>query len=199
MTSDIGGRSGRRPYGVRWPLAVLAATLLAVLAGCGSDRDSPGVASLNGASTAPSASAAAGDQEQQALKLAACLRENGAPDFPDPTVDADGSVHFEFPASVDRTKLRPAFQACRQYAEGLNLGRGGVDRTQLQDALVKYAQCMRANGYQMADPDLSGGTGTPPQGGPFAEIDRDDPAYRAAHPKCEQHLAQLPSAAGGSR
>lgn len=204
MTSDIPPPeppTRRRRRGIRWLLAVAVVAPLAILAGCSSGEASTGVASLNGGSAQPSASASAGDQEQLALKLAACIRQNGVPDFPDPTVDAEGNVRFQPPGNTDMAKARKAFQACEQYIDGLNLGGpGSVDRTELQDALLKYARCMRENGYDMADPDLSGPNGRPgPGGGPFGDVDRDDPAYKAANEKCEQHLAQLPGPLGGSR
>ena len=63
---------------------------------------------------------------------------------------------------------------------------------------------MRDNGYEeMPDPDLSS-FGTPGQGGggPFGQLDRDDPDFIAASEECQDILAGFqrgPGGGGGGR
>ena len=145
------------------------------------------------------------------LSLAACLRDEGL-DIEDPTVDADGNVQFGgFRGQVDgdgvpidRETIAAAMEACESELEGvaLGFGDGGFDLTELQDTLVEYAACMRDNGYDMDDPDLSafgpGAGGEPGQGAgrPFGEIDLDDPDFVAANEVCDEILGGVPGVGG---
>ena len=147
--------------------------------------------------------------EERMLRFAGCMRDNGI-DFPDPVVAADGSVGFGlFPGSegrgqVDRLRriaqdpdLPAARDACESILEGmsLGLGGGGIDITEVQDTLLEFAWCMRDNGVDVPDPDLSGffpGPGGEPPRGPFGgAIDLDDPDIRAAFDICQAQV-QLP-------
>ena len=149
--------------------------------------------------------------EERLLAFAECMRENGV-DFPDPVVEADGTVTFGFRPGgragaagfeeVGRDPDLPAAQeACGGMLEGLAFGpgQGGADLIELQDTLLEFAQCMRDHGVDMADPDLSrfgpGGNDDDQPGGPFGAIDRDDPDFAAAFEVCQQQLPQ----AGGPR
>ena len=55
----------------------------------------------------------------------------------------------------------------------------------IEDTLLEYAQCMRANGYDMPDPDFSSGGGSIDLG--FAEGDE----FEAADAECRHLLADL--------
>jgi hypothetical protein len=182
------GRAG--PVTVVAVLAVVA--LLA--AGCGdSNSDSSGVASAGGSDDRPSATTAPkANQEQQALRFTQCMREHGV-NMADPTVDADGNVRLQPPMGGDQPSqatLQKARDACQQYLQGLQQGFMGQDQTQFRDSLLKYAQCMRKNGYDLPDPNFSnqGGSG----GGPFGSaIDQNDPAYKKANAVCRNNLPGL--------
>ena len=152
--------------------------------------------------------------EERLLAFAECMRENGV-EFPDPVVEADGSVTFGRrlgggAGAADLQELRevgrdPDLPAARAACEGLieglafGPGQGGVDLIELQDTLLEFAQCMRDHGVDMADPDLSrfgpGGNDDDQPGGPFGAIDSDDPDFAAAFEVCQQQLPQ----AGGAR
>ncbi|MCP3975389.1 MAG: hypothetical protein GY720_12970 [bacterium] len=150
------------------------------------------------------------DPEQAMLALAACLRDQGL-DIEDPTVDSDGNVQFggfrgaATEGEIDREAMRAAMDSCQEELGGvvLGFGRSGFDPTELEDIMVEYAACMRDNGYDMDDPDLSGfgpGSGGEPGqggGGPFGAIDRDDPDFVTANETCGDILAGLPG--GGER
>jgi hypothetical protein len=175
---------------------VLAFGLLA--AACsGSDTDS-GVASLETQPEATQNPAAASDDaaadetvsdEEAIFAFAACLRDEGV-DVEDPTVDADGNLRPPRPRDiegVDREAIRAAMDACSEHLENVAFGLDAEDQTERQDQLLEYASCMRENGFDMPDPDLSA-LGNPGQGGggPFGDIDRDDPEFQTAQEACAE-------------
>ena len=142
--------------------------------------------------------------EERLLEFGECMRANGV-EFPDPVVEADGTVTFGFrPGAGDdgAQRLReigrdPDLPAARAACEGLleglafGPGQGGFDLTELQDTLLEFAQCMRDNGVDVGDPDLRRllpGSGDDPQpGGPFGgAIDLDDPDTQAAFELCQE-------------
>ena len=140
--------------------------------------------------------------EERLLAFAECMRENGV-DFPDPVVEADGTVTFGFRPGggggglqTGRDADLPAARdACSGMLEGLAFGpgQGGFDLIELQDTLLEFAQCMRDNGVDMGDPDLSRfgpGTDDDQSGGPFGVMDLDDPDFAAAFAVCQQQLPQ---------
>ncbi len=188
---------------------MLIAGALIVAACSGGQGDDEGVASLTQTESTTQttvAEAAEVDVEQAMLDFTQCLRDEGI-DIPDPEINADGRLNFrqlaEGAEDLDQDELRAAFQACQSELEGITLGGAGFDRTAIQDTLVEYAACMRENGYDMEDPDLSdfgpgpGGSGQPP-GGPFASIDPDDPDFIAANEVCQQvFIGAVPRILGG--
>jgi len=184
-------------------MAVLAA-LAIVATGCGDTSPGSGVATLEDATATTavavdgSVSDTAGDTEVQLLAFAQCMRGEGV-DMEDPTVDADGNLGFggfRGPAQDGETDGPPegfqeALDVCRPWLDGLELGFGQRDQTEFQDTLLEFAQCMRDNGYAMDDPDLStfgpgnGDEGGPGQGGgPFGDVDFDDPVFQEAQVTC---------------
>ncbi|MER5336540.1 hypothetical protein [Micromonospora sp. NPDC002717] len=55
------------------------------------------------------------EQVERLRKLAACMRENGVPEFPDPS--ADGGIQLRLDAmKVDDQQVKAAMEKCRQYA-----------------------------------------------------------------------------------
>jgi hypothetical protein len=196
---------------VKLRLILLFATIGLVAAACSGNGDPAGVASLDdvvAALSPPEQPAAEVDSEQAMLDLAACLRENGI-DIEDPTVDADGNVQFgglrgaAENSGVDPETARAAMEACVENIEGVSLGRRGddFDVTAFQDALLEFAACMRSNGYDMPDPDFSGGGGGPGGGGggPFGQIDRADPDFIAAEEACSDIMSGFRGPGGAQR
>ena len=149
--------------------------------------------------------------EERLLRFADCMRENGV-DFPDPVVEADGTVRFGFRPGTGGAgalqelgrdpDLPAAREACEDLLEGLSFGpgSGNFDTTELQDTLLEFARCMRDNGVDMGDPDLSnfgrgggddgpGGGDDGPGGGPFGDaIDFGDPDVAAALEVCQEEV-----------
>ena len=142
--------------------------------------------------------------EERLLRFADCMREHGV-DFPDPVVEADGSVRFGFRPGAGGAgeaqelgrdpDLLAAREACEDLLEGLSFGSGSgdFDITESQDTLLEFARCMRANGVDMGDPDLSsfgpGGDNDGPGGGPFGDaIDLQDADVVAALEVCQEEI-----------
>ncbi len=176
--------------------AALAVTLTACSSSSGPQVASLGQSAAAGGSASPSASV---DRETAARQFASCMRSHGVPDFPDPTVDSSGNVRLGLGGGgggIDRSNpsVRTAMDSCRQYLQSLRPNFSPEQRQQLQDALLKYAQCMRANGYQMADPNFTG------DGGGFralGQINRSDPAFQKADAICRPTtLGTLPFGPG---
>ncbi len=140
------------------------------------------------------------DTEESMLAFAACMRENGV-DMADPTVDENGNLRLPRPAgagqgdgSFDREAMLAARDACQEHLDGVVQQFQQIDQTELQDSLLEYAACMRDNGYDMADPDLSGGLPASGQGGGrglLGDIDREDPAFQAANEVCQELFAGI--------
>ena len=151
--------------------------------------------------------------EERLLAFAECMRENGV-DFPDPVVEADGTVTFGFrPGAggggvqalreIGRDPDLPAArETCQDLVAGLAFGpgQGGFDLVELQDTLLEFARCMRDHGVDIGDPDMSrfgpGANDDDQPSGPFGVIDTDDPDFAAAFEVCQQ---QLPGAGQGAR
>ena len=139
------------------------------------------------------------DTEQALLDLAACMRDEGI-DMDDPQIDADGNVRLgaiiRQASDADPDDIRAAMEACSEYLEGVTLGFRDFDITEFQDQMLEFAGCMRDNGFDMPDPDFSnflprGGArgGGEPGGGPFGEIDPNDPGFQSALEACQDILS----------
>src|SRR4051812_29619457 len=150
------------------------------LVGCGRSGDDGGVATVGGQ---PSAAAAQSEADTKAagLKYSQCMRENGVPSFPDPTIDDKGQMTFDAPDDVPDSVMNGAESKCRQHLP-VNPARQGSDPQRLE-GLRKYAQCMRDSGltsYPDPNPDGSSRVNWQKLGvsGP------DDPKLKAADEKC---------------
>jgi len=133
------------------------------------------------------------DDEQALLAFAACMRENGVETFPDPRLSADGSVSFGTGGGstpfgdVDNDTAEAAVNACIGELEGAAFAPGGsaFDMTEMQDSMVEFAQCMRDNGIDFDDPNLTGMFSGGELQNPFEALDIDDPKVAAAVETCQ--------------
>ncbi|MEO0495721.1 MAG: hypothetical protein AAF081_20125, partial [Actinomycetota bacterium] len=110
--------------------------------------------------------AADATDEELALAFADCMRGEGI-DFPDPVVAADGSVtlvEVDDPNDLPFDPNDPAFDAaadvCGDLLGGASFLPGDDDLTELQDDLLVFADCLRDLGFDVDDPDISGGPGS---------------------------------------
>ena len=174
-------------------LAALFVVMAFVVAACGSASADVAtlqddVASLGG--EAPGADDTAEvDEEAALLAFAQCLREEGL-DVEDPAVDEEGNIQPPRPVqggqAIDREAFQAAREACEEFLDGVTLGFGDVDQTELEDQLLEFSACLRDQGLEVDDPNLSGGPGA--GRGLFGDLDPDDPVVQAALEACQEFL-----------
>jgi hypothetical protein len=149
-----------------------AVALLALIsAGCSNPPASAGAAGAGTGSPATNV--------DQAVKFAQCMRANGVSDFPDP----DSSGQLTIDGVVNGSSLNPntpVFQQALNACKALEPpGFMGTTRTaQQQQAALRFAQCMRANGV----PDFP----DPTPDGPIIDVNgaHSIPGFQAAKDKC---------------
>lgn len=94
-----------------------------------------------------------GKKADQALEHRKCLREHGL-DVPEPKPGEEGVGLTIGGDGVSKEKMEKAFKACKDKG-GAGMGK---ELTQAEkDKMIKYAQCMRKNGFDMPDPEFGGG------------------------------------------
>jgi hypothetical protein len=76
---------------------------------------------------------------------------------------------------------------CEELLSGVVATGSSQGATEFEDALLEYAQCMRANGVDMPDPDFSSGGGIIDLG----TQDGDSPSFEAADEQCRGILSLL--------
>ena len=199
-------------------LAGVAVAAGLLLAACGGDGDgnsaTPDVVVGDGAATgnadgvSDGASSSDATDEELALQFAECMRDEGI-DWPDPITLADGSIDLlggQGPEAIgagdgridDATQA--SLEVCGPIIEGASFlpGAGDID-AETEDQLLEFAQCLRDNGIDVTDPDLSAiGAGG---GGPAAifgpNFDPSDPATADAIGVCQNLFAGGLGSQGG--
>ncbi|WP_433053011.1 hypothetical protein [Dactylosporangium sp. CS-033363] len=160
-------------------LLVVMSCLL--LFGCSSAPSGPSVATADGGTAKPSASAAP-DKAEANRQFAKCMREHGV-DVPDP--GPDGSIQFNPDAAGgDRSKAVAAASACQQY-----LPNGGTLENLSPDQLEQaraFAKCMREHGIDMPDPDPNTGVSAILNSG----IDFNSQAFKDAASSCKSLVSR---------
>jgi hypothetical protein len=174
----------------RRPLAALALVALISLAGCST---APAVTSTGngGSNTNVPAAASEGNSggsdtanHEQAMKFAACMRDNGVSGFPDP--DASGALTID--GIINGSTLDPnsaawktAIGACKDLEPSGFMGH--KRSAQEQEAALKFAQCMRDNGVT----DFQ----DPTENGPIIDVNgaHSIPGFQTALQKCRAVLA----------
>jgi hypothetical protein len=153
-----------------WAALGVAATVLA-LAGCGTAKSLGGPAREN-----------PNHPPDDVAAMVACFRAHGMPNWPDPNYDPrDGRWHLDGPPIKPETR-----QACASVIPHATPA-SPLPSAQFHD-LLKYAQCIRANGVPgWPDPTVDGTFVT--------DINpKTDAGFQAAQPACEKYLA---SSGGG--
>lgn len=186
-------------------LVPLIVILVLVIAACGGTEDA-GVATLESGDAVVDedrTDSDGNDDERALLAFSACMRDNGVEAFPDPVLDADGSVDFGR-GSDPFGDVRPevaeaAVNACLDELDGVSFAPGGADFdiNEIQDSLVEFAQCMRDNGVDFDDPDLSAIFDDGQVRNPFGELDITDSDVRAAVEMCQDVFAGVGPGNGG--
>ena len=174
----------------RFLLLVGVALVVAACSPAGADDD---VASLEDTTVTTGAeeSSDVAANEDILLEFAQCMRDNGVENFPDPTLDGGGNIRpfandtGRADLGVDEDTLQAAQEACLPIIEDLALGFFRENRDEIEDSLFEFAECMRDNGFEMPDPDFSNGP-LGGGGGPFGDIDIDDPDFQEAAEECAE-------------
>jgi hypothetical protein len=186
MTQTQTHSSSRRVQRAPFFLTALAGVVLAglALAGCGSSSSaSPG--SSSGSTTA------GGKAADSALKFSKCMREHGVTNFPNPEVSSNGQVGLKIkggPGSLGASPqtMEAAQKACQHFAEGLEPKLSPQEKVEREEAVQKFAKCMREHGINVHAETSSGLVrigihGGPGSGGPNPE----SPAFQAAQKACQ--------------
>ncbi|WP_329084207.1 hypothetical protein [Streptosporangium sp. NBC_01469] len=113
------------------------------------------------------------------LRFARCMRENGV-DMPDPE---PGGNNVMLRGKTDDDTLKKASETCRKY-NPVGSGKKMLNDPKTQDALLRFARCMRENGVDMKDPDFSGGAVRIGGEG----MDPESPRTKKAIESCQEHL-----------
>jgi len=118
--------------------------------------------------------------------FADCVRHHGFPDFPDPTIDADGKP--QVPAEYQNIEPPEALrQACGPILDRLPAqSSGGRQAVTVDPAMMRrFAQCMRENGItDWPDPDAQGHWDFPPSLANFKSSPRVQQIDAAWHGPC---------------
>jgi hypothetical protein len=170
-------RAGLRPLAV---FGALAASL--VLVACGTSG-----------STTTSAASLEKSREQKFLLFTKCLREHGI-NVSTPT--AGGRIRLGVKGINPRT-FEVARTACKKYAPFDRPNLTPAERVAREEAVRKFARCMREHGIDIKAETRAGGAGIAigihrSQGGPNPE----SPAFEAAQKACQEYLPKRP---GGGR
>lgn len=190
-----------RKLGFPATAGALAAALILVLAACGGNGDSDGVASLTdttgqsttdgGQGSGDNGSGAASERESEeaALEYAQCMREHGI-DMPDPV-----NGRFDFRTGPgDEEKMEEAQEACQDILEDVAPPFDEEQQAELQDAMLAFARCMREHGIDFPDPQFQdeGFLQLMPEGA------EDDPKFEEAQEACQPILDEAqPDAPSG--
>jgi hypothetical protein len=133
--------------------------------------------------SAGGASAASNDTEKRRA-YSQCMRDNGVPDFPDP----DPNGQFGGPSHDAINRDDPTYKAANEKCRDL-LPAGDkhdVVGPETVQQMVKFAQCMRANGVpDFPDPDAAGKFPRSAE-----EKAHSDPQFKAAVDKCQKDMPQ---------
>jgi hypothetical protein len=181
-------------------LVSLAALMLgAGLSACGSSS------SASGATSAAAASGSGSSRTQARLNLAKCLRAHGL-NVPDPSTGGGaagggggGGGIFRSLNNYSQAQVRAATTACRTYfAQAFpRANLSPAQRAQVQQQLVKFAQCMRSHGVNVPDPTFNSGGGFGFRQA-FGSVDRNSPAFQTASKACASLRPRFgPGGAGG--
>ena len=168
-------RTCRRPGG----LVVLAAVAGIALAACSHGPSAPGVASLPTGSTHSSGDPASGSSsggksagpgsKGNATKLmddwAACMRSHGDPNQSDPVINSDNDIEISMTnvSNVMSSQAHSSSGPCGHYlAAASSALRDGQPMPKGPDEaqLLRYAQCMQANGVPKYPDPVPGNSST---------------------------------------
>jgi hypothetical protein len=127
---------------------------------------------------------------KNSLQFSQCMQTHGEPNFPDPGAGGTISMNGVDPGS-------PAFERamndCRKYLPSGGKPLSGAALAKLQQQLLAFSACMRANGVpSFPDPSFLNGGATVRIGGPSSGVDPRSPQFQHAQSVCQKDLSGLP-------
>ena len=185
----------RRILSPRVGLLVSAASVAVLAAACSSASTTPTIAATTGTSATSSSSTSSGASStavssgtyQKSVAYAACMRQHGVPNFPDPLPNGGFEISTDVTGGTNG-------QVSPQYAAAVNacasLLPSGSPSAQQQkktlSELLKVSACMRTHGFpSFPDPTVS-------NDGTYLHIvgfDRNSPQFQSALATCTQSAA----------
>jgi hypothetical protein len=161
-------------------VAALAATASLVVAGCGSDTETP---------TSPSSSKQGIDaaSKKAMLQFAQCMRDHGV-NMPDPTFSEGGArVTMREEKGADPQKQRDAEKACQKYQDQVKPPPMSEEQEKkMKEAALKNAQCMRDHGIDFPDPQFGEGGRMTQKIGPESGVDPSSQKFQDAMKACQK-------------
>src|SRR5262249_25014093 len=164
-------------------VAALVATASLVVAGCGSDTETP--ASSNSKQGRQGLDAAS---KKAMLDFAQCMRDHGV-NMPDPQFSEGGAkVTMREDKGSDPDKQREAEQACKKFQDKVKPpSMSEADQKKMREAALKNAQCMRDHGIDFPDPQFDeNGRMTMRLGGPGSDVNPNSQKFKDAPQACQK-------------
>jgi hypothetical protein len=152
------------------------------------------LSACGGSSGSDPANSSAG-REEAALKFSRCMREHGVKNFPNPeTSEGHSTLHVHNgPGGVEASPqvMEAAQKACQHYQEALLPKLTPQERVQREEAVQKFAACMRQHGIHLETSTGTGGgtairvrsSAKKGEGGPL-----ENPAFAKAQEACSKLL-----------
>jgi hypothetical protein len=114
-----------------------------------------------GSSGSPSSADQQAKRERAQLQYARCMRSHGA-NIPDPKPGPDGgpsNIRVGGPGkgAISPQVFQSADRACRKYIQAVAPKLSPAQQAEIRDQALKFAQCMRAHGVDMPDPQVGNG------------------------------------------
>lgn len=167
---------------MRMKIGLVLGVLLALsVAGCAKKSSGDGVATVSGGKNGgPSASPTESiDPQERMLKWQQCLKDQGL-DVEIGSADGRSTIKMSPGPNSDPEKDKAAMEKCKQYAPGG--GDMGKADPAMEEAMRKFAKCMRENGVpNFPDPNANGGMMFNKDSG----VDPESDSFKAAQQKCE--------------
>jgi hypothetical protein len=197
-----GGRSRLERIAFRG-LAIVAVLGLSLLAAaCGGGSSGAKVAQVGTTGSTRSSGASNGSGSGNPTKFSACMRSHGVSNFPDP--DSKGRIKITSGVSANGQKTgvdvhSPQFARARKACDNL-LPNGGrptaAEQAKEQQAVLKFAQCMRSHGVPKFPDPKAGGAMTL---GTKAGVDPNTPQFQAAQKTCQKLVPDSPIASPATK
>jgi hypothetical protein len=182
------------------PLGVLVAAAALALAACGGSTHPPAVASLKSTTSSTTGEGHGGGRTTNASRAdnptqlmdewAVCMRSNGDPTQTDPVIDSHGVINITLPLGVPQalsSEIHSSTGPCSQYeveAEAALRAADPVAPPPDEAQLVRYTDCMRANGVpNYPDPGPDGKTDFQSTG-----VDPNSPSVQNANKVCGKQI-----------